>query len=64
MQDERPLGAIASQLRNSGKGIVTIVVPASDGREVEIKIRERQQVNGAMKAAIKSFPGVNAVESV
>ena len=64
LQDERPLGAIASQLRNSGKGIVTIVVPASDGREVEIKIRERQQVNAALRAAIKSLPGVNAVESV
>ncbi len=64
LQDERPLAAIAGQLRNCGKGMVTIVVPASDGREVEIKIPQRQQVNAAMKAAIKSFPGVAAVESV
>jgi DNA polymerase-3 subunit alpha len=31
-----PLNAIATQLRQPGKGIVTIVVPGSEGREVEI----------------------------
>jgi len=64
LQDDRPLGAIAAQMRNGGKGIVTIVVPASEGREVEIKLPQRQQVTAQLKAAIKSFPGVATVESV
>ena len=45
-------------------GMVTLVVPASEGREVEIKIPQRQQVNAALRAAIKSLPGVAAVEAV
>jgi DNA polymerase-3 subunit alpha len=64
LSDDRPLGAIAAQMRNGGKGIVTIIVPASEGREVEIKLPQRQQVTAQLKAAIKSFPGVAMVESV
>jgi DNA polymerase III subunit alpha len=64
LEDERALGPIAMQLKNGGKGIVTLVVPASEGREVEIKLRDRQQVNAALRAAIKSLPGVAAVEAV
>ena len=58
------MNAIAGQLRAGGKGIVTIVVPGSEDREVEIRLKERQQVSGALKSAIKSLPGVAAVESV
>jgi DNA polymerase-3 subunit alpha len=59
-----PLNAIATQLRQPGKGIVTIVVPGSEGREVEIKLPQRLQVNTAIKSAIKSLPGVAMVEAV
>ena len=64
LEDTRPLGAIAGQLRAAGKGIVTLVVPGAEGREVEIRLKERQQISGALKSAIKSLPGVAAVESV
>ncbi|HUO93665.1 MAG TPA: DNA polymerase III subunit alpha [Rhizomicrobium sp.] len=64
LEDTRPLNAIASQLRNGGKGIVTFVVPGAEGGEVEIRLKDRQQVTGALKSAIKSLPGVAAVESV
>jgi DNA polymerase-3 subunit alpha len=64
LEDARALGPISMQLKNGGKGIVTLVVPASEGREVEIKIPRRQQVNAALRAAIKSLPGVAAVEAV
>jgi DNA polymerase-3 subunit alpha len=59
-----PLSAIAGQLNKAGKGLVTLVVPASEGREVEIKLAQRQMVNAQIKAAIKSLQGVAAVESV
>ncbi|MGN6515658.1 MAG: DNA polymerase III subunit alpha, partial [Rhizomicrobium sp.] len=64
LEDTRPLGAIASQLRQPGKGMVTLVVPGSEGREVEIKLPQRLQVNVALRNAIKSMPGVAAVETV
>jgi DNA polymerase-3 subunit alpha len=59
-----PLNAIATHLRNPGKGLITLVVPGSEGREVEIKLPQRQQVNAAIKGAIKSLPGVAMVEAV
>jgi DNA polymerase III subunit alpha len=64
LEDTRPLGAIASQLRQPGKGMVTLIVPGSEGREVEIKLPQRLQVNVALRNAIKSMPGVAAVETV
>ncbi len=64
LEDTRPLNAIAGQLRNSGKGIVTLVVPGAQGQEVEIRLKDRQQISGPLKSAIKSLPGVAAVESV
>jgi DNA polymerase-3 subunit alpha len=64
LEDTRPLGAIAGELKKPGKGLVTLVIPASEGREVEIKLPQRQLINGAIRNAIKSLPGVAAVESV
>jgi DNA polymerase-3 subunit alpha len=64
LEDTRSLNAIASQLRNPGKGMITLVIPASEGREVEIKLPQRQMVSPALKGAIKSMPGVAMVEAV
>jgi DNA polymerase III subunit alpha len=64
LADTQPLNAIAGQMRNSGKGIVTLVVPGSDGQDVEIRLRDRHLITPAMKSTIQSLPGVMAVESV
>jgi DNA polymerase-3 subunit alpha len=64
LDDIRPLNAIAGQLRNGGKGLVTFVVAGHDGEEIDIQLKDRQQITPALKAAIKSLPGVAAVESV
>jgi len=64
LDDVQPLNAIAAQLRDGGKGIVTIVVPARDGQEAEIRLPRTFQVTAALKGAIKSLPGVATVESV
>ncbi|HEV2650909.1 MAG TPA: OB-fold nucleic acid binding domain-containing protein, partial [Rhizomicrobium sp.] len=64
MQDPSSLGAIAAQLKQPGKGIVTFVVPGGPGEEVEIALPQRLQVTVALKNAIKSLPGVATVESV
>jgi len=64
LEDTRSLGPIAAQLRQPGKGMITLVVPGSEGREVEIKLPQRLQVNVALRNAIKSMPGVAAVETI
>jgi DNA polymerase-3 subunit alpha len=64
LSDSSGLGALAEQLRQPGKGIVTLVVPGAPGEEVEIALPKRQQVSAAMKDAIRTLPGVVAVESV
>jgi DNA polymerase-3 subunit alpha len=64
LDDTAALGAIAAQLKQPGKGIVTLVVPGGAGEEVEIALPRRQQVSVALKNAIKTLPGVAAVESV
>jgi DNA polymerase-3 subunit alpha len=63
---ERPeaLGPIAAQLKQPGKGIVTLVVPGDAGQEVEIALPKRVQVTAALRNAIKSVPGVSVVEAV
>jgi DNA polymerase-3 subunit alpha len=58
------LGPIAAQLKQPGKGIVTLVVPGAEGQEVEIALPKRIQVTAPLRNAIKSLPGVAAVESV
>jgi DNA polymerase-3 subunit alpha len=64
LENTSSLGAIAAQLRTPGKGMITLVVPGSEGREVEIKLPQRQMVGPALKGAIKSMPGVAMVEAV
>ena len=64
LADAQPLNAIAGQMRGSGKGIVTLVVPGSQGQDVEIRLKDRHQITPAMKSAIQALPGVMAVESV
>jgi DNA polymerase III subunit alpha len=64
LSDARPLGGLAGLLKQPGKGIVTLVVPASEGEEAEIKLPQRLSVTPALRGAIKSLPGVAAVESI
>ncbi len=64
LENTDPLAAISAQLRVPGKGIVSLVVPDEAGQEVEIRLPQKQQVSAAMRNAIKSLPGVAAVESV
>jgi len=64
LSDASALGGLADQLRQPGKGVITLVVPGAAGEEVEIALPKRQQVSTAMKDAIRLLPGVAAVESV
>jgi DNA polymerase III subunit alpha len=64
LSDAAALAALAGELRQPGKGIITLVVPGAPGEEVEIALPKRHQVTLAMKEAIRALPGVAAVESV
>ena len=58
------LSTIASQLKQQGKGIVRIIVPGKSGEEVEIELSSRKLVTPALKGALKSLPGVAAIQSL
>jgi DNA polymerase-3 subunit alpha len=64
LSDDSSLSAIAAQLKQPGKGIVTFIVPGAAGEEIEIKLPKTLQVSVPIKNAIKSLPGVAQVESV
>jgi DNA polymerase-3 subunit alpha len=64
LERQDALGTIAAQLKQPGKGIVTLVVPGAAGQEVEIALPKKLQVNAALRNAIKSLPGVASVEAV
>ncbi len=64
VEDVSALGPIAAQLKQPGKGLVTLVVPGGRGEEVEIALPKRHMVSPALKNAIKTMPGVAMVESV
>ena len=62
IENDTALGPIASQLKQPGKGIVTLVVPGAKGEEVEISLPKRHLVSAALRNAIKMMPGVANVE--
>ncbi|MDE2184499.1 MAG: DNA polymerase III subunit alpha [Alphaproteobacteria bacterium] len=62
--DPAALGALAAELRQPGKGIITLIVPGGPGEEVEIALPKRQQVTVPLKERIRTLPGILAVESV
>ncbi|HEY5238274.1 MAG TPA: DNA polymerase III subunit alpha, partial [Rhizomicrobium sp.] len=64
LENAEPLNAIANQMRTTGKGLITIVVPGAGGQQVEIALPKRISVNRDLRAAIKSLPGVAHVETV
>jgi DNA polymerase-3 subunit alpha len=64
IDNEAALGPIASQLKQPGKGIVTLVVPGHAGEEVEIALPKKLLVSNALRNAIKMMPGVTNVEAI
>jgi len=59
-----PLASIATHLKGGGKGRVSFIVLDAVGREVEIELKERYEVNPRVRSALKSIPGVLEVQEV
>ena len=59
-----PLSAIAAQLMQPGKGLVSFVVPGAPGEEVEIALTKRHAVTATLRSTIAAIPGVISVEAV
>jgi DNA polymerase-3 subunit alpha len=64
LESPAPLGAIAAQLVQPGKGLVSFVVPGAPGEEVEIALTKRHQVTASLRSTIAAIPGVLSVEAV
>jgi DNA polymerase III subunit alpha len=64
LADSAALGALAAELSQPGKGLVSLVVPGNAGEEVEIELKKRIAVNATLRNRIAALPGVLAVEAV
>ena len=65
LADAAPLPTIAAKLKQSGKGLVTFIVPdETHNQDVEIVLRQRVQVTPELKSAIAAMGGVAEVETV
>jgi DNA polymerase-3 subunit alpha len=64
LADVRALNALAQELGQAGKGLVSLVVPGEGGAEVEIALPRRVQVTPALRNRVATLPGVLAVEAV
>jgi len=64
LSDTGSLGALAAELSQSGKGLVHVVVPGSQGEEVEIELKKRFAVTATLRNRIAALPGVMSVEAV
>jgi DNA polymerase-3 subunit alpha len=65
LSDPAPLPMIAARLKQSGKGLVTVVVPVeAHKQDVEILLPKRVQVTPELKSVIASLGGVVDVETV
>jgi len=65
LSDPAPIPQIAAQLKQGGKGLVTLVVPGeAQNQEVEIALASRVRVTLELKSTLSSLPGVAEVETV
>jgi DNA polymerase-3 subunit alpha len=64
LESAAPLSAIAAQLVQPGKGLVSFVVPSGPSEEVEITLAKRHAVTATLRSTIAAIPGVVSVEAV
>jgi DNA polymerase III subunit alpha len=63
LTDPAPIPALASHLKQTGKGLVTLVVD-TPLQEVEIALPRRVQVNPQLKSVLSALKGVAEIETV
>jgi DNA polymerase-3 subunit alpha len=64
LRDPAPLPSIQERLKGRGEGDVSLVLMRGLGDEVEVKLPGKFPVNAAIAGALKSIPGIVAVEHV
>jgi DNA polymerase-3 subunit alpha len=64
LSDASALSALAAELSQPGKGLVSLVVPGASGEEVEITLPKRLTVNATLRNRVAVLPGVLSVEAV
>jgi DNA polymerase-3 subunit alpha len=63
LDQPEPLSAVRSRLSEKGRGAVSLVL-MTEGREVEMELKERFHITPAIRGAIRSIPGVVEVQDV
>ncbi|NIJ42704.1 DNA polymerase-3 subunit alpha [Parvibaculum indicum] len=64
VEDPSTLEPLKMRLKEKGKGIVSLVLLADKGREVEIELKDRYRVTPEIRGAVKSMTGVIEVQEI
>ncbi|MGX1196546.1 DNA polymerase III subunit alpha [Parvibaculum sp. MBR-TMA-1.3b-4.2] len=64
LEDPSTLEPLKTRLKEKGKGIVSLVLLADKGREIEIELKDRYRVTPEIRGAIKSMTGVIEVQEI
>ncbi|MEQ9144668.1 MAG: DNA polymerase III subunit alpha [Parvibaculaceae bacterium] len=64
LDNPEPLNSIKSRLPDKGRGVVSLVLLAGGGREVEVELKDRFHITPPVRAAIQAVPGVVDVQDV
>ena len=64
IEDPTTLEPLKARLKERGKGIVSLVLLAERGREVEIELKDRYRVTPEIRGAIKSMAGIVEVQEI
>ena len=64
VEDPTTLEPLKARLKERGKGIVSLVLLAEKGREIEIELKDRYRVTPEIRGAIKSMAGIVEVQEI
>ncbi len=65
LRDDRPVDSLVRHLETRGEGEVSLILMLGDGaREIEVKLPGKYKVSPQLAGALKTVPGVEAVQLV
>jgi len=64
LDSPEPLASVKARLPDKGRGVVSLVLLAGGGREVEIELKQKFHITPPIRSAIQAVPGVVDVQDI
>jgi len=64
LDSPEPLTSVKARLPDKGRGVVSLVLLAGGGREVEIELKQKFHITPPIRSAIQAVPGVVDVQDI